>query len=63
MAKKNLSQCHYPRCRQFSTLIWLRKPLCDKHWIWASDNKQKAFKKLKYTTKELKEIKKYSEEN
>jgi hypothetical protein len=47
MAKETLKWCQWPRCRNESTVVYLGKGLCDKHWkLIAEMEIQEAHKKL-----------------
>jgi len=51
MKMKNDDQCHWPHCRDWATMVYLTKPLCDKHknraMEWNTENERKPiFEKL-----------------
>lgn len=47
-----MTQCCFKKCKQENTLVWLGKPLCEKHWTWICSNKEKAFKVFKIKQEE-----------
>jgi len=46
MPAKHPDKCHYPKCNNWSDLIYLDKPLCDKHWAMIDTNPDLLREKL-----------------
>lgn len=47
MPAKNPDKCAYPKCNRWSDLIYLDRPVCDKHWAMIDTNPDKLRAKLK----------------
>ena len=41
-----MNQCDFPRCRGYDYLIYLGKPICQKHWEQICEANSKTEKRL-----------------